>query len=690
MPLRDYVAGLAFFIPTMAGAALAAWIVVRRQYAYLRGAELAVAYGLLTTLSVFAAHAVPLGFGVLSRGTVLATALLLAVGAWFMPRGAREEQESPPDDTAPSRPSSIAIAALSIAAVTVYELARLRDVAVAPLTNIDVLNFHLPGVARWIQSGSLWQIDQLFPFFVTGNYPNTGDVLTLAVTLPWRDAAFARFVEVPFIALTAVAIYALSRRLGAPRATAAMVATAVPVMPAISDYSLEGLPDVIMLFALAGGVVFLLRHAGTQRASDLVLAGLALGIAFGTKWYGVTSVAAVLVAWAAASLWARRDPLLVVRRGGALVGLVLAVGGIWLLRNLIESGNPIFPQPVSAFGVTLFGGPHHTILDRVGYTVAGYLGDPSVLRHYIVPGLWRKVGLTGALFAVGLAAGMVVAIRCARRGQAQSSYWPEVLGVASVAVLIAMLYAITPGSAFGTAGQPIQAFTTVRWLAPAPMLAAAVTAALIGRAGRMRPVLELAVLIAVIDGIGRSAPVPHGSVALALLATVVAAFAWLGYRRGRGQLRRMGRRPLAMAAGVAATLAVLAIAARVDQTRFESHDYSGFDPTLAWIDRQAPAGDRIGLAGIWSVDGISPVFPAFGPRMRNDVAYVGPWVEDLLREYRNRGAFEAAVREGDYDLLLIGRGQPPQPRVREERWATATGYRRVAASARLALYRKAA
>ena len=61
-------------------------------------------------------------------------------------------------------------------------------------------------------------------------------------------------------------------------------------------------PDVVMYATFSGGLLFLLRHGRTGVRAELALAGLGFGLALGTKWYGVSSFAVVLIVWAAARL----------------------------------------------------------------------------------------------------------------------------------------------------------------------------------------------------------------------------------------------------------------------------------------------------------------------------------------------------------------------------------------------------
>lgn len=690
MPLSQYLVGLGFFGLTVGASAVATGELVRRRLAEVRGPARVLAQALLFTSAVLVAHLIPLALGILDRPTVLVTAVLMALLTRRVRVG---HPPGPAADCGSGRPQrlrgpegrgAVTIAVLAVGSAALYELARLRGLWAVPLSDIDVMNFHLPGVARWIQSGSLWQIDQLFPFFVTGYYPNNGDLLTLALVLPWRMAGFARYVEVPFLALTAFAVYALGCELGARRTTAAACAAALITIPALSDYALEGLPDVVMLFFFATGTLFLVRHGATRCTRDLVLAGLGLGLAFGTKWYGVTAVAAVMVIWLMLSLAAGRG-MRTVRDALGLLGMVLAGGGIWLVRNVVESGNPLFPQRFTFAGLQLFPAPHNGILDRVGFTILGYLGNPSVFGDYIIPGLRVRLGLAGLLFALAILAAVVMTVPVLRRRPQLPSLDHALLGLALAASLVSVLYAATPGSAFGVRNMPVESFTTVRWLMPAPVLAAAVAAGIAGRLGRLHMLVAVVALFAVRDGIRRGPSVTLEALAVTLLV-LGAAGGLLWWARRSKRLRSVIAAPAGWGVMVALAMALVLVVGRVTEERVLAHRYGGLEPTIAWIEDHAPAGKRIGLAGVWSVHGLSPGFAPFGPRLGNQVIYVGPWEEDLLREYVRPGPFQSAVRTGHYDLVLIGRGQPPRPRVSEEDWVQAIGFRLVAASDRLALY----
>jgi hypothetical protein len=176
-------------------------------------------------------------------------------------------------------------------------------------------------------------------------------------------------------------------------------------------------------------------------------------------------------------------------------------------------------------------------------------------------------------------------------------------------------------------------------------------------------------LAVVVLGLRRGfAGAPAGTV-VAVTAALLAVAGALVARPGR-----LAGPRVALAA-VAAGALVLAVAAgaRVKH-RFDARGYHGADPTIDWVLARAPSGARIGLAGIFDPAAVPPVLPVFGPRLRNDVRYVGPWVGHRLEQYAAATPFRAALRAGRYELLLVGRGTPPADVVPAERWAMAGGW----------------
>ena len=144
----------------------------------------------------------------------------------------------------------------------------------------------------------------------------------------------------------------------------------------------------------------------------LAVAGLAVGLAAGTKVTALAMAAALSVAvlvlapagrrWAAAGWWFVP----------ALLG-----GGFWYLRNLVVAGNPL--PAVESLGPISLPHPERLQIGRPDFSIAHYATDTGVWREYFAPGLHDGFG----------------------------ALWPLVVGGAIVAALLAAAVGAGPGRA---------------------------------------------------------------------------------------------------------------------------------------------------------------------------------------------------------------------------------------------------
>ncbi len=673
MPMEDFLAGTALFVAMLAAVGAATALVVTRRLRHLDPLARGLAAVVVGTVVLIAVHLVPLLLGVLSRGTVLA-ACALAIGLAALVRPAPGTAASEPAPPAAAQgaggPASWALAGVAAAFALAAALADLARWGGDELVGVDPLTFHLPNVGRWIQTGSLWQIDQFVPLQAHGNYPNNGDVVLLSTVLPWHNDFLVRLPIAFFLAVTAVAVYAVARELRAPPPAAVLAGAAAISIPVVGIASIpRALPDPLLWATLSIGVLFALRRARTGRTSDLVLAGAALAIAAGTKWYGVSSVAVVVVVWTLARLPSRRAGAAGALRDGAAVGGLAFLGvAAWFARNLVESGNPVFPVKVAPLGITLFDAPPDVLRGQVGFSIADYLGNPDVLGQ-LAGEVYEGLGAPGIAAAIAVLAALVLARR-ADGGRAA-------LVMAITALALLALYAVTPYTALGLRDEPSLASVNTRYAVPALLLALPVAAWAAGRLPRTAALaLEAALALAVILGAREAYAVQARDILAAVLAlAVLAAAGWAlwGVR---------DRRPVLVAAALLVAVAGLAGAHRMEE-RINDGRYLGADRAVDALLRAAPEGRRIGLAADWSVGGLSPIWPSFGTRIGNDVEYVGEDVDGWLTKYGDARGFQAALKRRRYDLLVVGRGFFPPENTPEQRWAADAGWKTIALSPRL-------
>ncbi|MGI8460527.1 MAG: hypothetical protein ACR2OC_02655 [Solirubrobacterales bacterium] len=688
MPAGDYVGGFLFFAPTIAAALAGAWLVLSRRFAQLEGAVRLVAYGMIATLAVLAIHVLPLALGVLSRPTVLAAAVVFVALAALVPlrggdRGPEEERVSI------GTPAAGALAGVGVALLALFVLAIARDqLFLAPLS-VDTLNFHVPAIASWIQSGSIWQIDAFLPDVAPGHYPANGDVLALSAALPFSNDFLSHFAIYPSYLLTGVATYALALELRATRAAAIAPATRICSMPAVIVPALiAGFPDAVMLFGFATGLLFLIRHGRSGATSELVLAGLSLGLAFGAKWYGVSAVAVVVLGWAAVSLYGGGGLRMVLRHGFALTCLVALAGGIWMLRNWLESGNPVFPVRVAPLGIEIFDAPRDLVREAGGFTLADYLGDPGVWTGSILPQFRDVLAFAGLVLAGGL---LATAWALFTRRHRQAPGRPLALAGFGLALVLLAVYFVTPYTAGGPPGDPFLAGSDSRYAIPALLLVAVLCAWTASRFRHGSTALAGLALLAVGDGVLQVSDSSLSAASIGandwLAALLVAALA-VGTGLALPRVRRALEPPLARRAAIGIVVVLglgLALVGGYEmQKRFNGVRYVSQDSTIDYVLREAGGGKRVGLSGLWD-NGISPVLPAFGNRFENEVEYVGTHGDGFIHRYTSRRSFIAALRKGRFDLLFVGHGIPRQQSLREERWARAAGWETVARSERLTL-----
>jgi hypothetical protein len=652
MSVGHYLAGVLFLGLTLGGSVFAAQVVRRRRFGHLTGAYRIVAQALLSTVALMLTVFVPGVLGLLTRGTAAGIGVLLAGTALLTPTGGGHADAPDPDpDPPPSSRAGLAIASLAVLAAAAVGVGEFLHQVSTPMTAGDLTSFDLPVIARWIQTGSLWHLTELYPLQTHGTYPQNAHLVVTAMVLAFHNDALIRYLCYPFLGMAAVAAYATAVEVGARRSQAATLAAALVVMPTVTT-TLEFAVDPIALAMFVTGLAFLLRHRRTNRSSDLMLAGLGLGLAAGAFWYYTDAVVALALLWV---VWRWRSVGSVasaLREGVSLAGVIAACCGFWLLRNLVLTGDPVYPVRVAVGGLTLFGAPHDVYRALFGFNIVHYIDDGTVLRHYLIPALTTLVGGLGAVAIIAVGWALMDALRAsgARRSAHPMERWLAITGI-----VLAVIYVLTPYSAYGLANRPTLAEVNVRYLIPALAVATALTAAIAGRASaRIQLVVQAATLAAVLQeahetytilGIGRLS-------LLAGAALVVAAATGVLWSRGSRAIKP----PFSWVLAGLAVVSVVAIAYGT-QRSYNRERYAPYDATYAWIQHH-PGTLTVGLGGSRYVSGPSPAWAMFGPRLANRVSFVGRVSHgDHVTQYQTGAQWLRALTDGRYDVVEIARDE---------------------------------
>lgn len=238
--------------------------------------------------------------------------------------------------------------------------------ASAPPTSGDATAYHLAAPRDWLAAGHFfsvwWDLGAFQPFSVEMHF-------ALARVIGGGGGAI--LFGTVLGGFSAACIYLLTRQLFG-RVAAAVAALLWVGQGMFLWEATGGFVELTLSAFVALGIAHLVAFARSHRLEDAAWAGLAAGLAMGTKYHGLLFVP--VVAGIAAFASGGRLP-----RRAAAVGLVLVVALVglpWYLHNWVTTGNPVYP-----FYSTTLGGKYMDAASRYDLNQS--------LNGYGLPGIWR-------------------------------------------------------------------------------------------------------------------------------------------------------------------------------------------------------------------------------------------------------------------------------------------------------------
>lgn len=221
-----------------------------------------------------------------------------------------------------------------------------------PPWDFDVREYHLQGPKEWFQAGRITCLEHN----VYTSFPFLSEMLSLdamVLTNDWKDGAIAgKFLLAQFQVLSAVCVYAIARRWFGLHAAllAVVVYLTTPWTLRISTISYaEGATSFYLVAALMTALIAGPIKDAAERRGLVLIAGLLAGSAMAAKYPGLVSA---VIPIGVLLLWARRTSGDVLRTAVLYATGVLFAVGPWLIRNAIDTGNPVYPLLYSVFGAT--------------------------------------------------------------------------------------------------------------------------------------------------------------------------------------------------------------------------------------------------------------------------------------------------------------------------------------------------
>ncbi len=539
-----------------------------------------------------------------------------------------------------------AIAGLVVVALFAEWSGRAYSTLLYGMYGFDSLWYHMPFAARFAQEGSLTQLHFTSPALLTWFYPANSELFhTAGIVITGRDI-LSPFINLGWLGAVLLAAWCLGRPWGVAPATV-VGAGVVLAAGVFADQAGEARNDIAGTFFLLSSSALLANSVSSTAerrldvgAPPLALAGVAAGLALGTKLNLAAPVVALTLGVVVAAPAGRR-----LGASGAWIAAVLAGGGFWFARNLAHVGNPL--PWVTALGLP---GPHDYLGGtREPHALIRYATDTGVWTDWLFPGLDERFGaLWPAALVLGLA-GAVLAVDRGRRSAVE-----RVLGWTVLAA--AVVYPLTPLSASGPEGMPVGFASNLRYLAPVLVLALAllpIATARFGEAWR-RATLAALILVGAVAAIGSDEVVEvvsgRAAVAGALAAALLVAGAWLV------QARRPPLRAVAVAVAAVVGLAV-GLGYHAQRTYLDGRYASragGNPEDSAFMWARDVEDVRIGTV-------IARQYPLYGTDLSNRVEYVGErGPEGSFTPVRSCERWREALDEGGYEYVVIGFREPTE------------------------------
>jgi hypothetical protein len=350
---------------------------------------------------------------------------------------------------------------------------------------------------------------------------------------------------------------------------------------------------------------------GRAAAAPIAVAGLAAGLAAGTKLSFIAPGGALLVGLVVIAGRGQRW------RTAAWFALpALLAGGYWYLRNLVAVGNPI---PFTSWGPLGLPEAARTFELREPFSVAHYWNDFDVWNDWFFPGLDESFGLLWPVTLVVLAGGAVYALW---RGAE-----PLLRMLGAVVLFTIVAYLFTPLTAAGEEGEPIAFVWNVRYIAPAVAVGLALLPCLpVLRATPERRAATLAglsVLLAFTVGSLVQWQQGHVKGAVAAGVGVLVGAALIFWLRERNLLGAAA--PRRFAAALAAVVALGSLGAGWwEQNHYLERRYENTSPALKLADALRWSRDlRDANVAVGGIRGVFNQYPFYGTDLSNEVQWLG-------------------------------------------------------------------
>jgi hypothetical protein len=527
----------------------------------------------------------------LRRPVLVLAAVALAVAVRFLPR------RPLPDDVVamPEQRGSRLLACGAVVLVLAQWLVSIHRNVRDGIHGYDALHYHLTFAAHFAQDHAILHTHRLDSLGVSTWYPLNSELLQGAGMVLLRTSALSLGIDLLAFVGVLLAAWVLGSRYGV--GPAAVIATCLPLAALGPTYAGGSNNDWAAVWPLVAALALVVvgRRDGRLPLPVVAVVGLAGGLALGTKLTVLVPVVVLFIAVVVLSSGQRWRAL------GVLTGAHLLTGGYWFVRDLLVVGSPL-PATKIGVGPLQLPKPATPVLDEQDFAVTHYLTGWSDFHHLLQPGLAWFFGPAWWAVLLAVAAGFVAVLVRSRRDGALLT--AVLCGLGSIGGWL-----VTPTSAGGPDGEPFLFAVNIRYAMVGYVLGVLLLVVAAARTRLETPatgLLALLLLVTVVRRKGWAFGWPKEPLLVVVALAIAALVLW--------RLRHSGALvPVVAVAVVVGGLAGVHAAKRYDERTYQA----GADRDTLFAAVRQETGQQVGVIGF-------PMqYPLFGPRLENQVAYVG-------------------------------------------------------------------
>ena len=262
----------------------------------------------------------------------------------------------------------------------------------------DSLNYHFTFPVEWFKSGNLNVPMVIFDDPSPTYYPINGSLFYFWLILPFKSVFLADLGQFPFFIIAVISVYGISRKPGLSRAYAFYSAALFTLIPNFFKQLQVAYVDVMVGSLFLVTVNFLLSLKDKFNLGNALIYGLSLGLLIGTKTVALPYSVLLIIPFLVISFKnCKRAGL-----GVVVMFCILVFGGFSYFRNLIETGNPLYPLDFNLFNLHIFKG----VIDKTVYSSHFISSDYSFAKMMFHEGLGAQsllLILPGVFLALPLA-----------------------------------------------------------------------------------------------------------------------------------------------------------------------------------------------------------------------------------------------------------------------------------------------